>query len=72
MSNALEPRRALPAGAVALAAMFVTALVTAQVTASKLLLFESPVGLPVTGTSLVLPGAALAYALTFLATDCYT
>ena len=72
MSNAVEPRRALPAGAVALAAMFVTALVTAQVTASKLLLFESPVGLPVTGTSLVLPGAALAYALTFLATDCYT
>jgi uncharacterized integral membrane protein (TIGR00697 family) len=72
MSSTPARQRALPAGAVALAAMFVTALVTSQVTASKLLLFESPVALPVTGTALVLPGAALAYALTFLATDCYT
>jgi uncharacterized integral membrane protein (TIGR00697 family) len=72
MSSTHARQRALPAGAVALTAMFVTALVTSQVTASKLLLFESPVALPVTGTALVLPGAALAYALTFLATDCYT
>ncbi|WP_336134307.1 queuosine precursor transporter [Natronomonas amylolytica] len=72
MSSAHARQPSLPAGAVALTAMFVTALVTSQVTASKLLLFESPVGLPVTGTDLVLPGAALAYALTFLATDCYT
>ncbi|QLD86003.1 queuosine precursor transporter [Natronomonas halophila] len=72
MSSAHVRQRLLPTGAVALAAMFVTALVTSQVTASKLLLFQSPVALPVTGTALVLPGAALAYALTFLATDCYT
>jgi len=62
----------LPVGAVALAGLFVTALVTAQLTASKLLLFEVPVQLPATGSSLVLPGAALAYALTFFASDCYS
>jgi len=64
----------LAAGQVALVALFVTALVTAQLTASKLLLFEVPFGLslPVTGSSLVLPGAALAYAVTFFASDCYS
>jgi uncharacterized integral membrane protein (TIGR00697 family) len=56
---------------VGLIALFVTALVTAQVTAAKLLAFELPVALPVTGAQLVLPGAALAYALTFFASDCY-
>ena len=61
----------VPAGAVALSALFVAALVTAQVTASKVLAFDAPVALPVTGDTLVLPGAALAYALTFLASDCY-
>ena len=72
---AAEPRRpTLPAGAVALAALFVTALVTAQLTAAKVLGFELPFGLslPVAGAELALPGAALAYALTFLASDCYT
>ncbi|HKL28243.1 MAG TPA: queuosine precursor transporter [Natrialbaceae archaeon] len=58
-------------GQVALIGLFVTALVTAQVTASKVLAFDLPFSLPVTGSTLVLPGAALAYALTFLASDCY-
>ncbi len=62
----------LAAGQVALVALFVTALVTAQLTASKLLLFEIPVSLPHTGAELVLPGAALAYAVTFFASDCYS
>ncbi len=57
---------------VALIGFFVAALVTAQVTASKVLAFELPVALPITGAQLALPGAALAYALTFLASDCYT
>lgn len=57
---------------VALVALFITALVTAQVTASKLLAFELPVALPVTGAELVLPGAAIAYSLTFIASDCLT
>ena len=56
---------------VALIGLFVTALVTAQLTASKVLAFSLPVSLPVTGGELVLPGAALAYALTFVASDCY-
>lgn len=62
----------LPAGAVAIAALFVAALVTAQLTAAKVLAFELPFALPVAGAELALPGAALAYALTFLASDCYT
>jgi len=58
-------------GQVALIGLFVTALVTAQLTASKVLVFQLPVALPVTGSELALPGAALAYAFTFLASDCY-
>ena len=56
---------------VGLVALFVTSLVVAQVTASKLLAFSLPVPLPVVGEAVVLPGAALAYALTFFASDCY-
>ncbi|RLM90896.1 VUT family protein [Halobellus sp. Atlit-38R] len=59
-------------GRIALVALFVTALATAQLTASKLLAFGLPVELPVTGASIILPGAALAYALTFFASDCYS
>ncbi|MWG34736.1 queuosine precursor transporter [Halomarina oriensis] len=62
----------LPVAAVALVALFVTALVTAQLTASKILLFSLPVSLPVVGPALALPGAALAYAVTFFASDCYS
>jgi hypothetical protein len=62
----------LPVGRMALIGLFVTALVTAQLTASKLLAFDLPFALPVTGSEIVLPGAALAYALTFFASDCYS
>jgi len=54
-----------------LAALFVTALVTAQVTAVKVLSVELPVGLPVTGDEILVPAAVFAYALTFFASDCY-
>ena len=57
---------------IALVALFVTALVSSQVTASKILGFTSPISLPLTGTLLVMPGAALAYAVTYFATDCYS
>ena len=74
MTESNSPSRQ-PAGPtvaqVALIGLFVTALVTAQLTASKVLAFSLPFSLPVTGAELVLPGAALAYALTFLASDCY-
>ena len=59
-------------GQVALIALFITALVTAQLTASKVLGFDLPISLPVTGAQVVVPGAFLAYGLTFLASDCYT
>ncbi|ELY59830.1 hypothetical protein C491_05661 [Natronococcus amylolyticus DSM 10524] len=69
----MDDRRGAPSIAqVSLIGLFVAALVTAQLTASKVLAFDLPVALPVTGAELVLPGAALAYALTFLASDCYT
>jgi uncharacterized integral membrane protein (TIGR00697 family) len=61
-----------PTGAIVLAAIFVASLATAQLTAAKVLAFESPVAIPLAGSELALPGAALAYAVTFLASDCYT
>ncbi|MGB9986883.1 queuosine precursor transporter [Salarchaeum japonicum] len=65
-------RESLATGRVVLIGVFMTALVTSQLTASKLLLFELPFSIPVTGSELVMPGAALAYALTFFASDCYS
>lgn len=56
---------------VGLLSLFVTALITSQVTASKLLAIDLPVGIPLAGETLLLPGAALAYAVTFFASDCY-
>ncbi|MFB6127264.1 MAG: queuosine precursor transporter [Halolamina sp.] len=70
-SESVEPAPASGVGRVALVGLFVTALVTAQLTASKLLAFSLPVSLPATGSRLVLPGAALAYAVTYFASDCY-
>ncbi|MFB6069198.1 MAG: VUT family protein, partial [Halobacterium sp.] len=57
-------------GQVALVGLFVTALVTAQLTAAKLISVPLPTTLPTVGDSIILPGAALAYALTFFASDC--
>jgi uncharacterized integral membrane protein (TIGR00697 family) len=72
MSEARERSAApLPVGRLAIAALFVTALVTSQVTASKLVAFELPFALPVSGPLLIVPGAVFAYALTFFASDCY-
>ncbi|KTG29400.1 queuosine precursor transporter [Haloferax profundi] len=62
-------------GQVVLVGLFVTALATAQLTASKLLAIPLPSALgelPLVGATIVLPGAALAYALTFFASDCYS
>ena len=61
----------LPVPRLALAALFVTALVTSQVTASKILAFSLPFSIPLTGSTLLVPGAVFAYALTFFASDCY-
>jgi uncharacterized integral membrane protein (TIGR00697 family) len=58
-------------GQIVLVALFVTALVTAQLTASKVLAIPLPRALPTVGATVFLPGAALAYALTFFASDCY-
>ncbi|MFB6163503.1 MAG: queuosine precursor transporter [Halococcoides sp.] len=60
---------------VTLIGVFVTALVTAQLTAAKVIAIELPIAIPmpIAGEmgALVMPGAALAYAMTYLASDCY-
>jgi Uncharacterized conserved protein len=66
------PDQPQPAAQIALVGLFVTALTTAQLTAAKLLVFELPTTFPLTGASVILPGAAIAYALTYFASDCYT
>jgi len=58
-------------GRTTLVALFVTALVTAQLTATKVLAVGLPAELPLVGAALFVPGGVLAYALTFFATDCY-
>ena len=68
---AADPLDRSAVAAVGLITLFVVALATAQLTASKVLALPLPVGLPVVGAEVILPGAALAYALTFLASDCY-
>ncbi|WP_096391667.1 queuosine precursor transporter [Halopenitus persicus] len=67
----VDPTSTAAIGQVGLLALFVTALVTAQLTAAKILAIPLPVTLPVVGPEIALPGAALAYALTFFASDCY-
>ncbi|MEF8778639.1 MAG: queuosine precursor transporter [Natronomonas sp.] len=73
MTSAVETRSqpTAPPGAVALAGVFVAALATAQLTAAKVLAFELPFALPLAGSELTLPGAALAIAVMFFASDCY-
>jgi len=63
--------RPLPVPRVALIALFVTALITSQVTASKLVGIDLPVSIPLAGSTLIVPAAAFAYAVTFFASDCY-
>jgi uncharacterized integral membrane protein (TIGR00697 family) len=61
----------LPLPRLALVALFVTALITSQVTAAKLVGVELPFELPLAGGLLLVPAAAFAYAVTFFASDCY-
>lgn len=68
--EARTPPIALPQ--LVLVAVFVTALITAQVTAAKVVAFDLPFSVPLTGAELLVPAAVFAYAVTFLASDCYT
>ncbi len=69
----VEPGTAgLPIPQLTLAALFVTALVTAQVTAAKVVAVGLPFSLPLTGDLITVPAAVFAYAITFFASDCYT
>ncbi|MFB6075428.1 MAG: queuosine precursor transporter [Haloarculaceae archaeon] len=61
----------LPLARLGLIAVFVTALITSQVTASKLVGIGLPFSLPLAGGTLIVPAAAFAYAITFFASDCY-
>jgi uncharacterized integral membrane protein (TIGR00697 family) len=66
-----EERHNIAIPQMSLIALFVTALITAQVTASKVVEIGLPFGVPVTGESIIVPAAVFAYALTFFASDCY-
>ncbi|MCQ4334850.1 queuosine precursor transporter [Natronomonas sp. F2-12] len=61
----------LPIPRLALIAIFVTALITSQVTAAKIVAVGLPFAVPLTGDLLLVPAAAFAYAVTFFASDCY-
>ncbi|MFB6128822.1 MAG: queuosine precursor transporter [Halorhabdus sp.] len=61
----------LPVARLGLIALFVTALITSQVTASKLVGVDLPFAVPLAGSTLIVPAAAFAYAVTFFASDCY-
>lgn len=56
---------------VVLAALFVTSLVTAQLLAVKILSLPLSVEVPAVGNEIIVPAGVLAYAITFVATDCY-
>ena len=56
---------------IALVALFVTALVTAQLIAVKVLALPLLVELPVAGSAIIVPAGVLAYAVTFFTSDCY-
>jgi len=66
MNNSRETLR------IVLTAVFVTAVVTASVIAVKLVVVPLPGSLPGIGGSILVPAGVLAYALTFLVSDCYT
>ena len=68
---AVDPLDRSAVAAVALITVFTVALATSQLTAAKVIALPLPVAIPVVGPEITLPGAALAYALTFLASDCY-
>lgn len=55
---------------VGLIALFVTALATAQILATKVLGFALGGSLPLVGEAIIVPAGVLAYALTFFASDC--
>ena len=60
-----------PVGRLGLVALFVTALVTAQLAAAKVLEIGLPFELPLIGAAILVPGGVLAYSVTFFASDCY-
>ncbi|MFW5955867.1 MAG: queuosine precursor transporter [Halorhabdus sp.] len=66
-----QPAQSLSIPRLGLIALFVTALITSQVTASKLVGIDLPFALPVADSTLIVPAAAFAYAVTFFASDCY-
>lgn len=66
-----EDRRGMNIPQLFLVALFVTALVTSQVIASKVVEIGLPFGLPITGETIIMPAAVFAYSITFFASDCY-
>jgi uncharacterized integral membrane protein (TIGR00697 family) len=56
---------------ISLIALFITGLLTAQITAVKIIELSFNFTIPLIGSSILFPAGVLAYAITFLASDCY-
>ncbi len=69
MDDSMTPNEHAPR--LVLAALFVTSLVTAQLLAVKILSLPLPLDFPAVGNEIIVPAGVLAYAITFVATDCY-
>ena len=57
---------------ISLIALFITGLLTAQITAVKIIELSFNFTVPFIGSSILFPAGVLAYAITFFASDCYT
>lgn len=55
---------------IGLVSLFTTGLITAQLTASKVLQFQTFDFLPLLPNGIIVPGAVFAYAITYFASDC--
>lgn len=65
-----DQRHAVDIPLIALVGVFVTALISTQLLAVKILELALPATLPAVGGAIIVPAGVLAYAVTFLATDC--
>lgn len=60
------------AARLSIAAVFITALITAQLIAVKVIAYPLTGGFPIIEDVIIVPAGVLAYAVTFLASDCFT
>jgi hypothetical protein len=60
-----------PTAKLMISLIFVTGLITSQVTAAKVVAIDLPFSIPLTGDLITVPAAVFAYAVTYFSSDCY-